>query len=143
MSDDVSVTTPVEPSTSANEQAPTTTPSRSVPRLDGIIVWAVLSLAFLAYIAVGSIRVQFWGLDDTFSFYIKRIESRSVLHVWSYEIGHLPEVTHQWALNAAFGGAAIVMILGIIAGIWLMLDEVGTGRAQPATRDTTTSVDKA
>lgn len=90
-------------------------------RSDGLIVWAVLSIGFLAYIAFGSVDARIWRFRSI------QIEPRSVLRVWTLQAETLPRVSQQWLLTTLFYSCMILIIACTVIGIWLLLDSAGTG----------------
>lgn len=106
----------------ARVAAPATPPVvQSRARSDGLIAWAVLSIAFLAYIAFGSVEARIWRFNNL------RIEPRSVLRVWTLQAETLPRVAQQWLLTSLFYACLLTIIVGAVIGIWLLLDSAGTG----------------
>lgn len=95
-------------------------------RLDGVIVWAVATVLICGYVALGSLKARFWQLDVFQQAWTQKIESRRVLHIWSYQLGHLPEVPSEGLLKVAFGGALFVVMLGTVIGMWVILDHPET-----------------
>jgi hypothetical protein len=112
-------------------------------RVDGIIVWALVSIGFLGYLTLGSITTRSWQLNQFQQAWVLDISPRRILHIWTYQLDHLPTVAHQWALKALFGGALGIMVLGAVVCIWLMLDEVGTGVGARGENTDTTAKDSA
>lgn len=127
----------------AIEPASRTAAGSSRPRFDGLVIWAVASILVCAYIALGSLKARFWQLDIFQQAWTQKIESRRVLHIWSYQFDHLPKVSSEWLLKAAFGGALFVIVVGTVIGMWLILDHSETESTSQETylpgHETTTS----
>jgi hypothetical protein len=94
-------------------------------RSDGLIAWAVISIGFLAFIALGSVDARIWRFNNL------RIEPRSVLRVWTLQAETLPTVSQQWLLTTLFYTCIILVIVSAVIGIWLLLDSAGTGLSKP------------
>lgn len=104
-------------------------PAKSKVRSDGLIAWALISLGFLAFIAFGSVDARIWRFGNL------RIESRSVLRVWTLQAENLPTVSHQWLLTSLFYACILVFVACALIGVWFLLDSAGTGmsRTEPPT----------
>ncbi|HEU0164419.1 MAG TPA: hypothetical protein VFQ54_05190 [Thermomicrobiales bacterium] len=116
---------------------------RQKTRVDGIIVWALVSIGFLGYLTLGSISTRSWQLNSFQQAWVLDISPRRILHIWTYQLDHLPNVAHQWALKAVFGGALGIMVVGAVICVWLMLDEVGTGMGSRTEHTDTRAGDSA
>ncbi len=81
------------------------------------IVWAALSIAFVAYLAFGSVGARIWRFGQL------QVESRSIATIWRVQGRNLPDVGHQWLIEAAFYGAILVFVVGVIVGMRLLLAE--------------------
>ncbi len=126
--------TPVDSSlVESNALESTAHEERAVPRrrFDRVIVWAVTSILISSYLAIGSISTKFWQLDAFQQAWVQRQASRRVLHVWTYQFNHLPKSTSETLLKIGFAGALLVVVVGVIAGIWLILDQADTTAASP------------
>lgn len=95
------------------------------PRTVGIIIWAVLSILIVGYISFGSITTRFWQLDVYQQAWTQQVASRKVLHVWMYQLNHLPYSSSAMLLKVGFGGALLVIVLGVVMSIWLILHQEG------------------
>ena len=104
-------------------------PEKTTGRIDGLIVWAAVSLAFLAFIAFGSVDARIWRFNNL------QIESRSVLRIWTLQAESLPRVAQQWMLTSLFYACIFVIIVCTLMGIWFLLDSAGTGSSK-ASADT-------
>jgi len=109
-----------EPSTSVGEGAQMERPSRQV------VVWAVLSLGFLAVLAFGSVEARIWRFNQLF------FENRRILDVWSYQASHLPDVSAQRAVSVLYYASVAILIAGTVLGLRYLLDEADTGAHAPA-----------
>lgn len=85
-----------------------------------IIAWALISAGLLAFITVGSVDTRVWRFGRL------RVEPRSVLGIWEYQVDNLPRVAHQWVLDGLVVGAIVVFLLGVCAAVWLLICEPGT-----------------
>jgi hypothetical protein len=119
-----SISTDTTPTPEATSTSPSSGSTRR--RFDGVIVWAIATVLICSYVALGSLKARFWQLDVFQQAWTQKIESRRVLHIWSYQLDHLPEVSSEGLLKAAFGGALFVVILGTVIGMWIILDHPKT-----------------
>lgn len=100
--------------------------TESPPRqTGGIITWAVLSILIVGYISFGSITTRFWQLDVYQQAWTQQVASRKVLHVWMYQLDHLPYSSSAMLLKVGFGGALLVVVVGVVMSIWLILYQGG------------------
>lgn len=81
--------------------------------------WAVLSLAFVAFLAFGSVDARIWRFGQL------EIESKSILRIWQVQGRSLPDVSNGWLLQALFHGSAIVFVGCVVLGIRYLLLEAG------------------
>lgn len=88
-----------------------------------LIVFAVSSVAFLAYIAFGTVEARIWRFGRL------NFEDRTIRHVWSYFGDRLPELPGQTFITGLYWLALAVMVIGTVAGLWLFL---GTPDEDPA-----------
>lgn len=88
-----------------------------------LLVFAVVSLGFVLYLALGSVEARIWRFGRL------NFEDRTVRHVWSYFGDHLPEMPGQPVITALYWISLAVMIVGTILGLWLFL---GTPDEDPA-----------
>ena len=116
----------VEPSPHEVEDSAPHVPGKGSGRIDGLVVWAALSLAFLAFIAFGSVEARIWRFNNL------QIESRSVLRIWTLQAESLPRVAQQWMLTSLFYACILVFIVCTLMGIWFLLDSAGTGSSDGA-----------
>jgi hypothetical protein len=93
--------------------------ARNIPR----VVFAVTSLAFLVYIAFGTIEVRLWRFGRL------NFEDRTIRHVWAYFGDRLPNVPGQSLITGLYWVGLAVMVIGTVAGLWLFL---GTPDEDPA-----------
>lgn len=98
-------------------------------RVDGVIVWLIASLAFLGYLAFGSVTVQVWRFSEFLQQYYPIYIQRRILHIWIYQGKQLPQVRFSWVLLVIYYGCLFICLAGAIYGVWLLLDRAGTGAA--------------
>ena len=84
-----------------------------------VATWLVASVAFLAFIGFGSVRIETGSADGRF---------RRVVDTWSRFANNLPKSGHQDLLRAVFFGALAILIAGVIVGLWLAM----RAEAEPA-----------
>lgn len=89
----------------------------------GRIVFAVSSVAFLAYLAFGTIEARIWRFGRLY------FEDRDITHVWSYFGDRLPEMPGQGLIEALYWIGLAVTVIGTVLGLWLFL---GTDDEDPA-----------
>lgn len=106
-------------------------PPRVRHRIDGLIVWLIVSLAYLGYLAFGSLTVQVWRFSDFLQQYYPIHVSRRILHIWIYQGNQLPDVHYSWLVHFAYYACLFVCIACAIYGAWLLLDRAGTGASRP------------
>jgi hypothetical protein len=82
-----------------------------------LALWAILSIAFFAYIAFGSVNARIWRLGEL------EVESRSIVRIWRIQGQELPDATYQWMIQGVFYGAIAVFVVCVIAGMRLLLAE--------------------
>lgn len=102
-------------------------PQRVRNRVDGLIVWLIASLAFLGYLAFGSVTVQVWRFSDFLQQYYAIHVTRRILHIWIYQGNQLPSDHFSWLVHVAYYCCLFICIATAIAGVWLLLDGAGTG----------------
>lgn len=83
----------------------------------GLIVWAVSSVAFLAYLAFGSVEARMWNFGRL------NFEDRHIAHVWSYFGDNLPSMPAQPLFTLLYYVAIVVMVIGTVWGLWFFLSE--------------------
>jgi hypothetical protein len=99
-------------------------PGNARARADGLIAWCLISIGLLAYIGFGSVDARIWRFNNL------RIESRSVLRVWTLQAETLPTVSQQWLLSSLFYACIILFIACALIGLWFLLDSAGTGNSR-------------
>ncbi len=82
-----------------------------------LAVWATLSLAFVGYLAFGSVGARIWRFGRL------HVESRSIAATWRVQGRSLPDVAHQWLIETVFYGAILIFVVGVIVGMRLLLAE--------------------
>lgn len=92
-----------------------------------IVVWAVLSFATIAYLALGTVDARIWRFNRL------RVDSKEILGIWTLQGDRLPSVTFQWILTSAYFVALVVFVIGVLAAFWLLLDDSVTddGSGEP------------
>lgn len=94
----------------AVEEAPE--PGRSwVP----LAVFGVTSLAFLVYLAFGTVEARIWRFGRLY------FEDRTIRHVWAYFGDRLPDMPGQPVIQALYWVSLAVMVIGAVIGLWLFL----------------------
>lgn len=88
-----------------------------------LIVFAISSIAFLVYVAFGTVEARIWRFGRL------NFEDRTIRHVWSYFGDRLPELPGQSLIAGLYWIALAVMVVGTVAGLWLFL---GTPDEDPA-----------
>jgi hypothetical protein len=84
------------------------------------VAWALLTGAFLVYLAVGSMPVHAFRV----SILNRRIadpHTESVLRVWRVQVNRLPELGSDALLEATFLGAIVLFLVGTAAALWFAL----------------------
>lgn len=109
-----------------NEQG--STEARIRKNLPGI-VFAVVSLGFLLYLAIGTVEARIWRFGRLY------FEDRNVRDVWGYLGDHVPDMPGQGIITVLYWVSLIVMIAGVILGLWLFL---GPDDGDPAIEAATT-----
>jgi hypothetical protein len=87
-------------------------------------IWAVLSLAFVAFLAFGSVDARIWRLGQL------EVESKSIFRIWQVQGRSLPDVSNGWMLQVLFHGSAIVFVGCVVLGMRYLLLE--SGQESPA-----------
>ncbi len=80
-------------------------------------VWAVLSIAFVGFLAFGSVDARIWRFGEL------HIESKSIRRVWQVQAQSLPDVSNAWALQAVFDGSIAMFVGCVILGMRYLLIE--------------------
>jgi hypothetical protein len=87
------------------------------------VVFGVSSIAFLAFVAFGTVETRIWRLGRL------NFEDRSITHVWGYFGDRLPDLHASGLISALYWVSLAVMVLGTVIGLWLFL---GTDDEEPA-----------
>jgi hypothetical protein len=87
------------------------------------IVFAVSSVAFLAYVAFGTVEARIWRFNRL------NFEDRSIPHVWAYFGDRLPDLPAAGLISALYWISLAVMVIGTVAGLWFFL---GTDDEDPS-----------
>lgn len=80
-----------------------------------LIVFAISALAFVVYLAFGTIQARIWRFGRL------NFEDRTIRHVWSYFGDRLPELPGQAVISTLYWLALAVMVIGTVIGLWLFL----------------------
>lgn len=99
--------------------------------LVAVFVWALIVLGLLAYVTFGSITARMWKLDSLQQAWVQDNSPRRLVHIWWYQMQHLPEFAGPLAMKLIFGGSLAVIVIGSAACIWLMLADVRRGGSRP------------
>jgi hypothetical protein len=102
------------PSTPATSQ-PTEPDVRSRGGRARSLPWALLSLAFLAFLSFGTVPTRIWRFNEL------QVEWKPVRRIWQVQFDSLPQVEHQWLINGVFLVSIVLFVIGVITGIWLLL----------------------
>lgn len=86
-----------------------------VRRMAPRIVFAVVSLGFLLYLAIGTVEARIWRFGRLY------FEDRSVRDVWAYLSDYLPNLPGGGVISALYWLSLGVMVIGVILGLWLFL----------------------
>lgn len=79
------------------------------------LLFGIAALAFLVYLAIGSIEARIWRFGRIY------FEDRSVREVWAYFGDRLPDMPGQPVISALYWISLAVMVVGSIVGLWLFL----------------------
>lgn len=92
-------------------------------------VFGVTALAFLVYLAFGTVEARIWRYGRLY------FEDRTIRHVWAYFGDRLPEMPGQPVIQALYWISLAVIVVGAVAGLWLFLipddDDAVDAAAQP------------
>ncbi len=88
---------------------------------NALIVWAAITLAFLAFLAFGSVRIHQWRLSYTLDAPQEDIETVRLIRIWTYQANQLPDVEISGAMTILFYLSLLVFVVGSIAAAWLLL----------------------
>lgn len=92
---------------------------------NALTVWAALTLAFLAFVAFGSVRIHQWRWSFVLNAPREDIESVRLIDIWTYQASNLPEIEIGSVLTGLYYVSLIVFVGGCIAATWLLLGETG------------------
>ena len=84
-----------------------------------LVIWGVVSLAFVAYLAFGTVGARIWRFGQL------HVESKSILRTWQIQGQNLPDVSNGWMLQVLFYGSALVFVACVILGLRYLLAESG------------------
>jgi hypothetical protein len=122
--------TPRNTDTIAGEAAPS---HPATSRRGGLLVWGAVSLGFIVLLSFGSLEARIWRFNRL------HFEDRKILDVWAYEGRNLPDISAQNFFTVLYYVTVIALVLGTVFGLWLLLDEAGTG----ARKQSTTGADES
>lgn len=105
MSDSLATEANVAAAADAGTVMPVPPARKSVVRT---AIWAAVSIAFLGYLAFGSVQARIWRFGEL------EIEPKSILGVWRVQSESLPDVSNGWLLELAFNGSAIVVVVCVV-----------------------------
>ncbi|MEJ7900534.1 MAG: hypothetical protein WKF63_01740 [Thermomicrobiales bacterium] len=91
-----------------------------------VAIWAILSLAFVAFLVFGSVDARIWRFGQL------HIESKSILRIWQVQGQSLPDVTHGWMLQFLFHGSSLVFVVCVILAMrYLLFEAIEEAPAEP------------
>ena len=88
---------------------------------NALIVWAAITLAFLAFLAFGSVRIHQWRWSVILDAPQEDIETVRLIRIWTYQANRLPDVEISGAMTVLFYVSLLVFVVGSIAAAWLLL----------------------
>lgn len=77
-----------------------------------LVAFAVLSVGWVAYLLFGQVRARFWIAGE------HQIAWKSIRRIWSVQLNDLPGGA---AVEWLFAGSMLVFVVGVIAGLYLLL----------------------
>ncbi len=101
--------------TEQDEQAGAEEPQEQGRSLVPLAVFGVTSLAFLLYLAFGTIEARIWRYGRLY------FEDRTIRHVWAYFGDRLPDMPGQPVIQALYWISLAVIVAGAVVGLWLFL----------------------
>lgn len=101
-------TAEVTPDIQSKEETPSVDPIR-------MVVFAVLSVAFLVWVAFGQIEARVW-VNGQLTLLDRRIAS-----MWQYLGNNLPDLPAPGLVSMVFWLSISFVVIGTIAGLWLFL----------------------
>jgi len=127
-----------QPATEPADVRPSGDPATAGSRRLQLALWAILSVAFLGYLAFGSVNARIWRITQVggSSRWELEVDSKSIAGIWDVQGQELPDVAYQWMLQAVFYGAIAVFVVCVIAGMRLLLAD-----APDATASSTAGAD--
>lgn len=91
-----------------------------------IVVWTILSLALVAFLAFGSVDARIWRFGRL------HVESKSIATIWRIQGDSLPQVSRQWMMETLFYGSIVVFVVCVVLGMRLLIDEARNERIPAA-----------
>lgn len=91
-------------------------------RLFPVMLFGIVSLGFLMYLAIGSVEARIWRFGRIY------FEDRSVREVWAHMGENLPNMPAQPVFTALFWVSVAALVVSTIFGLWLFL---GTDDEEP------------
>lgn len=101
-----------ESSTIPNPESNSGSPSVHPVRL---VVFAVLSVGFLAWVAFGQVEARVWVSGQL------TMLDRRIFSMWQYLGSNLPALPAPGIVSMAFWLSLSFIVVGTIAGLWLFL----------------------
>jgi hypothetical protein len=93
-----------------------------------LVVWVLLSVAFIAFLLFGSVNARIWRFGRL------RIESKSIAEIWKIQADNLPDLTSGWIMQVVFLGSMLVFVACVIIGMRYLLEQAASD-SLPATTD--------
>ena len=92
-------------------------PTQPEPSVDPVrqIVFAVLSVAFLVWVAFGQVEARVWVAGNL------TLLDRDIAVMWQYLGTNLPDLPAPGVISMLFWLSISFMVVGTIAGLWLFL----------------------
>ncbi len=105
----------------APQEAPADPRRRASLTTNALAVWAAITLAFLAFLAWGSVRIHQWRWSFILEAPQEDIETVRLIRIWTYQANRLPDIEISGAMTALFYVSLFVFVVGSIAATWLLL----------------------
>ena len=75
----------------------------------------MVSLAFLAFLLVGSVPARIWRLGTL------HVDTKSIAGTWAAELRNLPDQFPGWLTQSLFAGSIIIFVVGVVIGFHFLL----------------------
>ena len=105
----------------AFQEAPAEPRRRASLTANALTVWAAITLAFLAFLALGSVRIHQWRWSFILEAPQEDIETVRLIRIWTYQANRLPDFEISGAITALFYVSLFVFVVGSIIATWLLL----------------------